>query len=101
MAEDWAGADQELEALRNRVDTLIDHDFKVAESTADPQQTIFHYTDVKGALGIVTTGRLWFTERAHMNDPGKSSLVSTPHMSFLRLPRIIGVQRFLRMPLHT
>ena len=69
MAEDWAATEQALlEALRNRVDKLIDHDFKVAGSTADPQ-TIYHYTDVKGALGIITTGRLWFTERAHMNDP--------------------------------
>ena len=39
---------------------------------ADPQaETIYHYTDVRGALGILTSGRFWLTERAHLNDPSE------------------------------
>jgi hypothetical protein len=30
---------------------------------------MYHYTDVNGALGILQSGELWFTERAHLNDP--------------------------------
>ncbi|MGQ0662703.1 MAG: DUF2971 domain-containing protein [Pseudomonadota bacterium] len=40
--------------------------------TADPRaETIYHYTDVKGALGILTSGRFWVTERAHLNHPSE------------------------------
>ncbi len=30
---------------------------------------VHHYTSVEGALGILKSGHLWFTERAHLNDP--------------------------------
>jgi hypothetical protein len=55
--------------LLKLVNALIHDDFRVAAETVAHQPTIFHYTDVKGALGIMQTGRLWFTERAHLNDP--------------------------------
>lgn len=29
---------------------------------------VHHYTTKDGALGILETGRIWFTERAHLND---------------------------------
>ncbi len=29
---------------------------------------VFHYTSVEGAFGILKSGRLWMTERAHLND---------------------------------
>jgi len=34
---------------------------------------VHHYTNVKGALGILETGRMWFTERTHLNDPSEIS----------------------------
>jgi hypothetical protein len=65
---DWTDADQELAAFKEKVDTLIYRDLCAAGSVPF-QDTIYHYTDVKGALGILDTGRLWFTERVHLNDP--------------------------------
>lgn len=32
---------------------------------------VHHYTSVKGALGILGSGQMWFTERAHLNDPAE------------------------------
>jgi hypothetical protein len=34
---------------------------------------VHHYTTLKGALGILETGRMWFTERTHLNDPSEIS----------------------------
>ncbi len=34
---------------------------------------VHHYTSVRGALGILESCRLWFTERAHLNDPSEIS----------------------------
>jgi len=34
---------------------------------------VHHYTSVRGALGILETGQLWFTERTHLNDPSELS----------------------------
>ena len=42
-----------------------------AEHAGPPANTIYHYTDVKGALGILESGRFWLTERAHLNDPSE------------------------------
>jgi len=35
---------------------------------------VHHYTSLSGALGILETGRLWFTERSHLNDRQEISL---------------------------
>src|SRR5262249_16296059 len=66
--DDWTEANQALEVFKERVRSLIDNDLHAA-AQLPYQNTIYHYTDVKGALGILDTGRLWFTERAHLNDP--------------------------------
>jgi Protein of unknown function (DUF2971) len=59
-----------LVAFRDRVSTLVRNDLEAAErDTSNQQKTMYHYTDVKGALGILESGELWFTERAHLNDP--------------------------------
>ncbi len=34
---------------------------------------VHHYTSLDGALGILTSGKIWFTERAHLNDPSEIS----------------------------
>jgi hypothetical protein len=34
---------------------------------------VHHYASLKGALGILESGRMWFTERAHLNDPSEVS----------------------------
>jgi Protein of unknown function (DUF2971) len=65
--DDWTDADRELDAFKETVTSLIDKDFK-AVARFPLQDTIYHYTDVKSALGILDTGRLWFTERVHLND---------------------------------
>jgi hypothetical protein len=59
----------ELEAFKNQVESMVTADLETAESNHLSQQaTLCHYTDVKGALGILQSGKLWFTERAHVND---------------------------------
>jgi hypothetical protein len=59
-----------LEAFRDRVSTLVRNDLEAAErDTSNQQKTMYHYTDVKGTLGILESGELWFPERAHLNDP--------------------------------
>jgi DUF2971 family protein len=66
---DWSGADRALDAVKEKVASMISNDLRGAEDNIDYQPTIYHYTDVKGALGILKTGHLWFTERSHLNDP--------------------------------
>jgi hypothetical protein len=66
--EDWTEADQALDALKEKINALIYKDLTSAASIPF-QDTIYHYTDVKGVLGILEAGRLWFTERVHLNDP--------------------------------
>jgi Protein of unknown function (DUF2971) len=61
--------DGELEAFKAKISSMINADTKAAEVNAPHQPTIYHYTDVKGALGILESGELWLTERAHLNDP--------------------------------
>jgi hypothetical protein len=58
-----------LNVFRRNIESLIADDFRLAEDAAPYQPTIYHYTDVKGALGILRSGRIWFTERRHLNDP--------------------------------
>jgi hypothetical protein len=65
--EDWTAADHALDALKKTISSAVENDFR--EITDEYQPTLYHYTDVKGALGILQTGHLWFTERAHLNDP--------------------------------
>jgi hypothetical protein len=36
-------------------------------------RAVHHYTTLKGALGILESGRMWFTERTHLNDPSEIS----------------------------
>ena len=50
-ADDWTEPDQALEAFEDTVSSLITEDFKAVEKLPC-QNTIYHYTDVKGALGI-------------------------------------------------
>jgi hypothetical protein len=61
--------DEALQAFGDRVSSMIGEDIEAAGRYTPYQPTIFHYTDVKGALGILQSGELWFTECAHMNDP--------------------------------
>jgi Protein of unknown function (DUF2971) len=36
-----------------------------------PISAIYHYTSAENALNILKSGELWFTERAHLNDPSE------------------------------
>jgi hypothetical protein len=69
MQEDWTKADRALDDFKAAMPSLIEQNFREARCTTEYQSTIYHYTDTKGALGILQTGKLWFTERAHLNDP--------------------------------
>jgi len=58
-----------LDGFREKIRSMVADDLKAIESDGKPQPTtIYHYTDVKGTLGILETGDLWFTERTHLND---------------------------------
>ena len=35
--------------------------------------SVHHYTSIKGMLGILESGRMWFTERTHLNDTSELS----------------------------
>jgi hypothetical protein len=69
MSEDWTEADEALDNCRIKFNTLLERDLAETAGASPNQSTVFHYTDVKGALGILRSGRLWFTERSHLNDP--------------------------------
>jgi hypothetical protein len=57
-----------LEAFKGSVSSMIKADIEEAEGNTPPRPKIYHYTDVAGALGILKSGELWLTERAHLND---------------------------------
>jgi hypothetical protein len=65
----YADADMVLKNFGNNIKSLISTDFNKANDEEGKYTRIYHYTDVKGALGILQSGELWFTERAHLNDP--------------------------------
>lgn len=67
--DDWAEAHAALKSFQDRLRSMIEMDLKEAEANVPRQSTIYHYTDVHGALGILQSGELWFTEREHLNDP--------------------------------
>lgn len=72
--DDWDDVDVVLENFGNSIKSLIGSDFEAAKDNEandnlTSQATIYHYTDVKGAFGILQSGELWFTEREHLNDP--------------------------------
>ena len=67
--EHWERHNAEFDTFKSEVSKLIEDDLKVAGDTSIQAQTIYHYTDVRGALAIIESGHLWFTERAHLNDP--------------------------------
>ncbi len=62
-------AEEALSAFREKISSMIIIDLQAVGGITPHQPTIYHYTDVRGALGILESGELWFTERAHLNDP--------------------------------
>src|ERR1700722_15408243 len=69
MEDDWATADQALEDFRAEVRVFVENDLRAAGHATTYRPTVYHYTDENGALGILGNGKLWFTERVHLNDP--------------------------------
>jgi hypothetical protein len=41
---------------------------KVAEIYGDYDETVYHYTDSRGLIGILSTGKVWATHVARLND---------------------------------
>ncbi len=35
------------------------------------EQALYHYTDARGLQGIIESGRIWFTDYRHLNDPSE------------------------------
>lgn len=60
-----------LEDFEKFIDGEMERTGSEAAGAGPQADTIWHYTDVKGALGILESGRFWFTERAHLNDPSE------------------------------
>ena len=46
---------------------MINIDLQAARGITPHQPTIYDYTDVRGALGVLKSDELWFTERAHLD----------------------------------
>jgi hypothetical protein len=67
--EDWTGPDRELAAFKESINASVIRDLNAVDGHVPYQPTIYHYTDAKGALAILQSGRLWFTERVYLNDP--------------------------------
>jgi hypothetical protein len=41
------------------------------DAANEVRQTLFHYTDMRGMLGIISNEQIWFTSIFHMNDPSE------------------------------
>jgi hypothetical protein len=66
--EQWAEHYSALRLFKAEIATLAKKDLEDAGARAASTGKIWHYTDVAGALAIIESGKLWFTERAHLND---------------------------------
>lgn len=66
--EQWEQHDAAFERYKAEIEKITGDDLKTAEDTSPRTGTIYHYTDVSSALAIIESGKLWFTERAHLND---------------------------------
>jgi Protein of unknown function (DUF2971) len=67
-AEQWTEHYSALELFKAEMMTLAKKDLEEACAGAVSTSKIWHYTDVAGAMAIIESGRLWFTERAHLHD---------------------------------
>jgi hypothetical protein len=57
-------------------------------------ETLYHYTDMAGLLGIVQTERLWFTNLFHLHGPGGHSIaIEIAHEILRRKSRSSGVAK--------
>jgi Protein of unknown function (DUF2971) len=66
--EQWAEHYLALELFKAEIIALAKKDIEDAGAGAASTSKIWHYTDVAGALAIIESGKLRFTERAHLND---------------------------------
>jgi hypothetical protein len=57
-----------LENFKKTIDAEMERIRGTTGGATSLPDTIYHYTDVRGALGILTAGGFWFTERTHLND---------------------------------
>jgi len=46
----------------------------VQEITNKPQEIIFHYTDINGLIGLISTGCVWATHSSRLNDSSENKL---------------------------
>lgn len=62
---------QELEeALKRYQDWLARH-LQAEQDASAITETLYHYTDLRGLEGIVKSGKFWFTDYRHLNDPSE------------------------------
>jgi hypothetical protein len=67
VAEQLMEARRMISALRGPIQQYID------KLNNGSMPAVHHYTSLKGALGILESGQMWFTERSHLNDPSEIS----------------------------
>jgi len=66
-----------LEGFAQFVDKTIDknaceaQEYRRRVEAKRPIEKVYHYTDVGSALAILSSSRLWLTERRHLNDPSE------------------------------
>jgi hypothetical protein len=66
--EEWAEHYSALERFKAEITALAKKDLEDAGAGAASTSKIWHYTDVAGGMAIIESGKLWFTERAHLSD---------------------------------
>ncbi len=71
----------------------------VGEPPAVINKTLYHYTDGQGLRGILESGKIWFTEYRHLNEP--SELLHGIRIALEAATALVGqydgrVQLFLR-----
>jgi hypothetical protein len=67
-------SDQETAVLQEALAKL--NDWSKKQMLAEERQStvkvpLYHYTDGPGLRGIIESGRIWFTDHRHLNDPGE------------------------------
>lgn len=75
-----------------------DEYLKAEQNTNMIDVPLYHYTDGRGLKGIIESGRIWFTDYRHMNDPSEliHGIEMAHHVARLMAPHADGrVRLFL------
>lgn len=60
-----------LQAALDKFRTWVANYLKGEEGESQINAPLYHYTDGRGLKGILESGRIWFTDYRHLNDPSE------------------------------